>query len=277
MGDRPVAVVDTGDVTAALEPIWTAKPETASRLRGRIEAVLDFAKARGWREGENPARWRGHLKNLLPARAKIARVKHHAALAYIEVGEFMAELRRQEGVAAQALQFTILTAARTGEIIGARWLEIDRARQLWSVPAERMKGGREHRVPLSDAALAVLDKMGKLRDDKAQDAFVFPGGRAENGLSNMGMATVLKRMSRDDITVHGFRSCFRDWAAETTSYAREVAEAALAHTLSDKVEAAYRRGDLLAKRARLMDDWAAYCLRPKKAAGVVPINSGRRR
>ncbi len=271
-GDRPIAAIETGDVTAALEPIWSTLPETASRLRGRIEAVLDFAKARGWRNGENPARWRGHLKNLLPSRAKLARVKHHPALPYSEMSEFMAELRQQAGMGALALQFTVLTAARTGEVIGARWSEIDQQRHLWIVPAERMKAAREHRVPLSDAALAVL-KVAKT--GSKPDAFIFPGPTAGKGLSNMAMNAVLRRMDRTDITVHGMRSAFRDWAAEATGYPREVAEAALAHTLSDKVEAAYRRRDLLAKRARLMADWATYCKRRNVSGSVVPMRTRR--
>lgn len=274
-GNRAVASIDTGDVTSALEPIWTKLPETAGRLRGRIEAVLDFAKARGWRDGENPARWRGHLSNLLANVSRVARIKHHPALPYVDVGSFMSALRKQSGVSAKALDFAILTAARTGEVIGARWSEVDLKQKLWTVPADRMKSGKEHRVPLSGAALEILREMSGVRPGSRQPAdFVFPGRK--NGLSNMSLTAVLKRMKRDEITVHGFRSTFRDWAAEQTAYPREVAEAALAHTLSDRVEAAYRRGDLLAKRAQLMSDWARYCAQPRQRGNVVPIRQGRR-
>jgi integrase len=267
-GDRPVAAVDTGDVMAALEPLWPKRPETASRLRGRIESVLDFAKARGWRTGENPARWRGHLKNLLPSRAKLSRVEHLAALAYGEVGALMAELRGQPGIAALVLRFTILTAARAGEAVGARWSEIDGP--LWIIPADRMKAGREHRVPLSDAAATILDELAAAGTEPG--AFIFPGRRARSGLGGAAMIALLRRMKRTEITVHGFRSTFRDWAAEQTAYPREVAEAALAHALSDKVEAAYRRSDFLERRARLMADWATFCERPSTdGADVVPI------
>jgi integrase len=266
LGTRPVSEVATGDVTAVLQPIWTKLPETANRLRGRLEAVLDFAKARGWRSGDNPARWRGHLNNLLPSRAKLAKVKHHAALPYADVAGFVTALRKQPGIAAKALEFAILTAARTGEVIGARWSEIDQARALWTVPAERMKSGREHRLPLSDRAREILEEMNELGGE-----YVFPGGKPDAPLSNMAMTAVLRRMKRTDITVHGFRSTFRDWAAETTGYAREVAEAALAHTLKDRVEAAYKRGDLLEKRRRLMADWSTYCADSRPRRGVVAL------
>ncbi len=259
-GSRPVGAIDTGDVMGLLEPMWLQKAETASRLRGRIEAVLDYATARGWRTGDNPARWRGHLAQLLPAPRKIARVQHYAALPWPEIGAFVAELRDQEGVAASALAFTILTAARTGEVIGARWPEIDFATATWTVPGERMKAGREHRVPLSEPALAVLRQMLPLRSYHAGDV-VFPNARDGAPLSNMSMVMLLRRMGRRDLTVHGFRSSFRDWCAEATSYPREVAEQALAHTLADRVEAAYRRGDLFEKRRRLMSDWAVFCAR----------------
>lgn len=255
VGDLPVQAVDTGMVVRMLEPIWTSRTETASRLRGRIEAVLDWAATRGHRQGENPARWRGHLENLLPARTLVRKVRHHAALPYPEVGAFMSELKRQEGTAALALRFLILTASRTGEVLGARWNEIDPAARIWTVPAERMKGHREHRVPLSDPALDVLRQVRELSGGD----FVFPGGRAGRPLSNMAMLTLLRRMKRSDLTAHGFRSTFRDWAAEHTEFSREVAEAALAHTIADKVEAAYRRGDLFAKRRLLMDAWARQC------------------
>jgi integrase len=266
VGSLPVHMIDTGLVLKALEPIWTAKPETASRVRGRIEAVLDWAASRGHRHGDNPARWRGHLKNLLPRRSKVEAVTHHAALPYAEVGRFMAALRRQEGVAAKALSFTILTAARTGEVIGARWNEFDIEAGVWTVPGSRMKSGREHRVPLSKAALSILRSMEGVSED-----YVFPGGRRGRGLSNMALLAVLKRMAHSNVTTHGFRSSFRDWCAEQTNFPREVAEMALAHTVGDKVEAAYRRGDLFQKRRALAEAWAAYVSKPAPGATVTPI------
>lgn len=274
IGDLPVAEVGTGHIVAALESIWTTKPETATRVRGRIEAVLDYAKALGWRTGENPARWRGHLANLLPARKKIAAVEHHAALPWQQIGAFMVELRERDGSAALALEFAVLTAARTGEALGARWGEIDMAEAVWTVPAERMKMKKEHRVPLSGAALDVLRQAAELRTSAAPTAPVFPGQRPGQPLSNMALMMLMRRMGRGDLTVHGFRSAFRDWAAERTSYPNEVAEAALAHVVADKVEAAYRRGDLFEKRRRLMADWAAFCARQAPEAGqVVPIRA----
>ncbi|MBM3566321.1 MAG: DUF4102 domain-containing protein [Alphaproteobacteria bacterium] len=274
IGQLSVAKVDVGHVTKILEPIWNKKPETASRVRGRIESVLDWAKARGYRTGENPARWRGHLENLMPRRAKIQKVKHHPALPYAEVGAFMADLKKQAGGAPLAFQFLILTAARTSEVIGARWSEIDFEKATWTVPAERIKTGREHRVPLSAPALAILKAQYEVRDKDKEDAFVFPGGRQGKPLSTNALLAVLDRMGKDTITGHGFRSTFRDWCAEQTNYPREVAEAALAHAVGDKVEAAYRRGDLFEKRALLMKEWAAYCgtvAKPEKAAKVIPI------
>jgi integrase len=266
-GSLPVQAVDVGLVMRAIEPIWTTKPETASRVRGRIESVLDWATARGYREGENPARWRGHIENLLPKRSQVRRVEHHAALPYAELGAFMAELRGQEGIGALALEFCILTAARTGEVIGARWNEVDQAERLWTVPRERMKAGREHRVPLSDAALAIVSRLAGMRHAD----FVFPGARGGRPLSQMAMLMTLRRMGRGDLTAHGFRSTFSDWAAEQTSFASEVREMALAHTVSDKVEAAYRRGDLFEKRRQLADAWAAYADSPAPMGKVVPI------
>ncbi len=273
-GDLPVQAVDVGLVTKALEPIWHDKPETASRVRGRIESVLDWAKARDYREGDNPARWRGHLDKLLPPPAKVRKVVHHPALPYDDMGEFVAALRQQEGIAARALEFLILTAARTGEVIGARWSEFDLAEKLWTVPADRMKASKEHRVPLSSAAVAVIEAMKSARVD--DHAFVFPGGKRGKPLSNMAMLKLLKRMGRANLTAHGFRSTFRDWAAERTNYPREVAEMALAHTVGDKVEAAYRRGDLFTKRRRLMDEWAKHCDLTKSTGKVVPIAVTRR-
>jgi integrase len=255
-----------------LEPIWHRMPETASRLRGRIESVLDYAAAHGWRSGENPARWRGHLAKLLPPPSRIAKVKHHPALPWQQIGSFMAELRDQEGVAARALEFTILTAARTGEVIGCERPQVDLQAAVWIVPAARMKSGREHRVPLSEAAIAVLDEVAPLWGHRS-GAWLFPGGRPEGPLSNMAMIMLLRRMGYGDLTVHGFRSTFRDWCAEATNYPREVAEAALAHILADKVEAAYRRSDLFEKRRRLMEDWARFCAQPARPAEVVPIRA----
>lgn len=271
IGALPVASIDTGHVTAILEPIWREKTETASRVRGRIEAVLDFATARGWRTGDNPARWRGHLDNLLPARMKVAKVQHHAALPWRQMAGFMVDLGKQEGVAPLALRFAILTAARTGEAVGATWGEIDLTEKVWTVPAARMKAAREHRVPLSAGALDVLAEMARLRTDRSDGAPVFPGGKAGKPLSNMALLMLLRRMERADLTAHGFRSTFRDWCGESTNHPREVAEAALAHTIKDKVEAAYARGDLMEKRRRLMEDWAGYCARPAMAGAVVPI------
>jgi integrase len=257
-GSLPVSEVDTGHVMAALEPIWRSKAETASRLRGRIETILDYAKARGWRAGENPARWRGHVANMLPKKSKVQPVEHHAALRWQEIGTFVAAVRAQPGLAAPALLLTILTAARSSEVLCARWGEINLTEAVWTIPGARMKAGREHRVPLSEAALVVLRGLLPLRDAQTGD-WIFPGARKARPLSNMAMEMLLRRMRRADLTVHGFRSTFRDWAAETTGYPREVAEAALAHTLADKTEAAYRRGDLFEKRRRMMGDWAAYC------------------
>jgi integrase len=270
-GDLLVQAVDVGLVLKAVEPIWTTKPETAGRVRGRIEAILDWATARGYRQGENPARWRGHLENLLPARSKVRRVEHHAALPYPEIGGFIGELRRQAGIAARALEFVILTAARTGEVIGARWSEMNLKDGLWTIPAERMKAGKEHRVPLSEAALAIIEDMGEASSGDC----VFPGANADRPLSNMAMLKLLKRMKRGDLTIHGFRSTFRDWAAEQTAFPSEVAEMALAHVVGDKVEAAYRRGDMFEKRRRLAAAWAAYCSAPPSTGveeiAVIPL------
>lgn len=271
-GSVPVKGVDTALVMQALErnQLWTSKPETASRLRGRIESILGWATVRGYRTGDNPARWKGHLDNLLPARSKVAKVEHHAALPYAEIGGFFVSLRSQSGAAAKALEFAILTAARTGEVIGATWSEIDLPAKLWTIPADRMKAKKEHRVPLSARAVELLNEM-RLAGEVG---FVFPGRRENTAMSNMAMLQLLKRMERPDLTVHGFRSTFRDWAAEQTNYPREVAEMALAHTVGDKVEAAYRRGDLFEKRCRLMEEWATYCATPRGQGGsVVAINS----
>jgi integrase len=266
-GSLPVQEVDLTLVMKALEPIWRAKPETASRLRGRIEAVLDWATVRSYRKGENPARWRGHLDKLLPARAKIQKVEHHPALPYDEIAEFSTALRDQEGIAARALDFLILTAARTGEIIGAHWDEVDLKDKMWVVPGARTKAGREHRVPLSAAAMTILKQMNEIRESD----FVFPGGKKGKPLSNMAMLAVLKRMGRGDLTAHGFRSTFRDWAAERTSFPREVVEMALAHAIENKVEAAYRRGDLFQKRRQLMEAWTRFCVAKRTQTEVILI------
>jgi integrase len=254
IGHLSVADVDIGLVLKILEPIWSEKPETASRVRGRIESVLDWATARKYREGENPARWKGNLDKILPARSKVQQVKHHAALPYDEMNDFMAALREQEGIAAMGLELLILTAARTGEIIKARWSEFDLDAATWIIPADRMKAGKEHRVPLSEPALDVLARLREV----AQNDYVLPGQRPKSGLSNMAFLQLLKRMGRNDLTVHGFRSTFKDWATERTNYHNEVSEMALAHSVGNKVEAAYRRGDLYEKRIKIMEDWARF-------------------
>jgi integrase len=259
IGALPVQAIDTGLVLKVLEPIWATKPETASRLRGRLESILDFAKVRGYRDSENPARWRGHLDKLLPARSRVRQVGHHAALPYTELPTFLLALREREAVAARALEFLILTAARTGEVIGLRWSEIDLLDKVWTVPAGRMKAHREHRVPLSARALAILQEMQAASHSDNPDAFVFPGPKPGKPLSNMAFLMLLRRMGQANLTVHGFRSSFRDWAAERTNFPSEVAEMALAHAVGSKVEAAYRRGDLFEKRRRLMQQWATYC------------------
>jgi integrase len=263
-------------VLAAVEPIWLTKPETASRLRGRIERILDFAKTRGWRAGENPAAWKGHLALTLPARSKVRKVEHHAALPWRDIGDFMLALKEQAGIGARALRFAILTAARSGEVRGARWSEIDMTATTWILPAERMKGGREHRIPLSEPALDVLREMALARVSRDPDALVFPGRDAGRPLSDMSLTAVLRRMGRGELTAHGFRSAFRDWTAEKTGYPTEIAEMALAHAVGNKVEAAYRRGDLFEKRKRMMDDWAAYCSTTSNAqtAQVVSLRQG---
>ncbi|MCW2763215.1 MAG: integrase, partial [Marmoricola sp.] len=255
-GSLPVSDVDTELVMGALRSIWDTRTETATRLRGRIECILDWATVSKYRQGDNPARWRGHLENLLADPNKLAPVKNHPALPWPEMGEFMAVLVTREGVSARAVQFAILTACRSGEVRGATWSEFDLSAKLWTIPGERMKAGKEHRVPLSRAAMALLDALPR------NGAVVFPGRDRRSQLSDMSLTAVLRRMGRGDITVHGFRSTFRDWAAEApgNSFPREVCEHALAHSLPDRVEAAYRRGDLLDKRIVLMQAWADYCM-----------------
>ncbi|MGB7037368.1 MAG: integrase arm-type DNA-binding domain-containing protein [Xanthobacteraceae bacterium] len=272
IGSLSVQAIDTGLVRKVLEPIWTTKNETASRVRARLEKILDWAAYRGLRAGENPARWRGHLEFDLAARSKLQSVKHHAALPYAELPGFMAKLREQDCIAARALEFTIVTAARTSETIGAKPDEVSKGEKVWTVPAGRMKAGKEHRVPLSPRALTIVRATTAVQTP--DDAFIFPGGKRGRPLSNMAMDALLRRMGYKDgrATVHGFRSTFRDWAAERTNFPNHVVEMALAHAVGDKVEAAYRRGDLFEKRRRLMADWATYCNTPKTERGtVVPI------
>jgi integrase len=272
----PVAKITTEDVLSVLKSFWNDKPETASRLRGRIERVLDAAKAQGFRSGENPARWRGHLDQLLPKRQRLTR-GHHAAMDYFKLPTFMSELRSRQAIAALALEFAILTAARSGEVLGARWEDIDLDLAVWTVPAARMKAGREHRVPLSKSALKVARKMREVQNS----GYVFPGQAASSPLSVMALEMVLRRMKIEGATVHGFRSAFRDWAAECTNFTNEVCEAALAHVIENKAEAAYRHGDLFEKRRKLMEAWAVYCgtikagkvvaLRRIASAGKAPV------
>ena len=251
-----------------LEPIWSAKPETASRVRGRIENILDWATVLKYREGDNPARWRGNLNKLLPPTSKVRRTKHHEALPYEQLPDFMHDLWAREGTSALALEFLILTAARTSEVINATWAEIDSDNNYWTIAADRMKSNRQHRVPLCERTVEILRSLP--REDGNEHVFIGPS--AGKGLSNMAMSKLLRRMGRDNITVHGFRSTFRDWAAERTAYPNEVAEMALAHVISDKTEEAYRRGDLFEKRRRLMDDWAKYAeTEPHDTGAVVAI------
>jgi integrase len=268
IGDLPVAAVDLPLVLKVIEPLWSTKPETASRVRGRVESILDWATVRGYRTGENPARWRGHLENLLPRKTKIHAVEHLAALPYGDVAAFMSRLREQEGVAARVLEFTILTAARASEAVGARWDEIGLVNRLWIVPANRMKARKEHRVPLSGAAMAILERMAELR----QSDFVFPG-RFGGALAVDSMRVLAKRLTGQPVTSHGFRSTFSDWCAERTAFPAEVREMALAHAVGDKVEAAYRRGDLFEKRRQLAEAWARYCSTPQSDGRVVPIRA----
>lgn len=265
IGTLPVAEVDTALVVKVLSPIWQCKTETASRLRGRIESILDWASTSQYRQGENPARWRGHLEHLLAKPAKLARVVHHPALPWQHIGTFIADLRKRQGIAARAVEFAILTATRSGEVRGATWEEVEG--NVWTIPSNRMKAGKEHRVPLSSAAMAVLQETPRL------DQLIFPGTKKNASLSDMSLTSVLRRMNRDDITVHGFRSTFRDWCAESVanSFPREICEHALAHSLPDKVEAAYRRGDLLEKRVLLMQAWADFCEIIPVKDNVTPI------
>lgn len=262
IGKLPVDKIDDGHVMQVLEPIWREKTETAKRLRGRMEAVFEWAAARKLRKGENPARYEGHLATLLPKASKISKVKHREALPWTDMPDFMTRLRKNKSVSARALEFTILTAARTSEVTGAFEGEIDKANGVWIVPAERMKGGKEHRVPLSGRAMEILAEVAREKDNP----YLFMGAKMGRGLSNMAMLELLKGMVSGGMTVHGFRSTFRDWAGDSTNVAREVIEAALAHSLKG-VESAYRRGDALDKRRKLMEAWAEYCAQPNLVVG----------
>src|SRR5262249_42556950 len=264
LGELPVAVIDTPLVLKIVKPLWGNKTETASRVRGRIEAILGWATVHHYRSGDNPARWQGLLEHALPAKAKVAKTKHHVALPYADIAPFMAKLREDTSAAAKCLEFIVLTAARLAEATNAMWSGIDFANRIWKVPAERMKGAREHRIPLSDAAMAVLEAMRAVRTSD----FVFPGMRDRQPVGPRTIQDLVKNLG-GEITVHGFRSSFRDWAAERTNFPREVAEMALAHVIPDAVEAAYRRGDLFDKRRKLMDAWAAYCAKIETDAGKV--------
>jgi integrase len=267
MGDVPISDIDVDLVVRAVEPIWRTKPETASRVRGRIESILGYATVRKFRVGDNPARWRGHLAELLPAKGKVRKVEHHPALPYVELPGFMAELRERDSLSARALEFTILVAARTAETIGATWAECDLKAKTWTVPADRMKAGKKHVVPLPGRAIEMLKSL------PHKGEYVFPGAPGKP-LSNMAMLELLRGM-RPGATVHGFRSTFRDWAAERTNYPNHVVEMALAHAIPDKTEKAYRRGELFEKRRKLMDAWARFCAAPQIEGEVVPM-AGRR-
>lgn len=267
IGKVLVRDVALSHIMQILDPIWTRKTETASRLRGRIEKVLDYATASGYRTGDNPARWKGHLDTILATPSKVAKVEHHAALIYAEMGSFMDKLRKQEGMGARALEFAILTAARSGEVRDATWAEVDLDSAVWTISADRMKAGKEHRIPLSDDAVQLLRNLPRFEDCNL--IFASTKGKA---LSDMTLTAVLRRMGLQ-VTAHGFRSTFRDWAGETTAYPREVIEHALAHQLKDKAEAAYARGTLFDKRRRLMADWSKFCATVAAVGTVTPINS----
>ena len=264
-----VSDVNTDGVLKCLTPIWSLRPETASRLRGRIERVIDAARAQDLFKGENPARWKGHLAATLPKPKKLSR-GHHAALAYDELPAFMAHLRESEGLSALCLEFTILTAARSGEALNAKWSEMDLETGLWTIPAERMKASKEHRVPLVGRAKAIVEALAKVRTGE----YVFPGQKPIKPLSVMSLAMTLRRMGRNAITVHGFRSAFSDWASEATSFSAETREACLAHTIANKAEAAYRRGDQIEKRKLMMDAWEKQCS-PKASGNVVIMQAAK--
>lgn len=272
IGKLPPQDVTTAHILQILQPIWSQKPETASRLRNRIELVLDAAKARALRDGENPARWRGHLDKLLPKRAKVRKIEHHPALPWRELPAFMEEIRKHADLTYKAMCLTILTACRTSEVLGARWAEIDREARTWTIPGTRMKAGKEHRVPLPQTIITLLDTLPQLDDSP----YLFPGARKGRPLSNMAMLMGLRRMGRGDLTMHGFRSTFRDWAAECTPHPNFVVEMALAHAVGNAVEAAYRRGDLFEKRRQLIEDWVEYCNQPTgndRSSGDLAVTS----
>jgi integrase len=273
LGDIPVSAVDKALVIKVLEPIWSKIPETAARVRGRMEAILDWAEVRDYRTGANPAAWKGRLDKVFPARSSIQKTKHHPALPYAELPEFFESLSEEQGTAAQALQFTILTVSRTGEVIGSKWPEVEMNGSVWTVPGARMKGGRDHRVPLPPPAMKVLRHQHKMTGGVG---YIFPGQKSKKPLSNMAMLMLLERMGRDDLTVHGFRSTFRDYIEEQTAFPGSVAEAALAHAVGDATEAAYRRGDLFDKRKQLMNAWARYCLTPAQSGKVVSIKGAQK-
>lgn len=266
IGDLPIEAVDTTLVLKVIEPLWSMKTETASRLRGRIETVLDYAKVRGLRAGENPARWKGHLDHVLPAKGDVAKTVHHASMPYAELPAFWPLLQAQDGLGARALEFAVLTGTRTAEVLNAPWSEFDLEAAIWTVPGARMKAGIDHRVPLSGPAMALLRKLAAIREND----FVFAGQRPNRPLSQMAMLMVLRRM-KAGVTAHGFRATFRTWIAERTAYPHEVAEAALAHTQGDKVVAAYQRGDLFEKRRRLMEEWASFVTTPGAKGDVVAL------
>lgn len=269
LGELPVSGIDTGLVLQVLEPLWTTKTETASRLRGRIEAILDYAKVRGYRSGENPARWKAHMDHILPAKGDVAKVEHHPSLPYVQMPAFWPKLQAQDGAGARALELAILTATRTGEVLGARWEEIDLDEKIWTIPGERMKAGIEHRIPLTTPIIDLLRKMRAIRRPGCD--LVFEGQSEGRPLSNMAMTMVLRRM-KVQATAHGFRSTFRTWVAEQTRFPDAVAEAALAHTIADAVVAAYQRGDLFDKRRELMTAWAIFC-EGKSTASTPPAPS----
>jgi integrase len=269
LGKLPVNAIDTGLILRVLEPVWQAKPVTASRVRSRIENVIDWAKAAGYRDGENPARWKGHLQNLLASPGKVHERQHHAALPHAEIAAFLAELRQHDGVAASALEFLILVAGRTDEVLGARWDEIDLDERLWVIPGPRMKGGKEHRVPLSSAAMAIIERMLATRD--GDDPLIFPGAAAGRPLGHHSLRRMLEALGRTDITPHGFRSTFRDWVAEKTNFPSEIAEMALAHRVGDATLRAYKRTDLDEKRRQLAEAWSRYCTEPR--GQVIPLGA----
>jgi integrase len=270
IGSKPVSQIGLAEVLQVLQPVWTEKPETASRLRGRIERVLNYAKAKGWRYGENPALWRGNLENVLPKPRKLTR-GHHPAMSYQDVPDFVERLSGHEALAARALELLILTVCRSGEVLGARWQEIDLQACVWTVPAHRMKARREHRVPLTGAAMAILEPLQEARVSE----FVFPGQKPDRPLSNMALAMLLRRMKIENATPHGFRSAFRDWAGDETTFPREVAEGCLAHIIGNSTERAYRRGDALEKRRALLEAWQDYCCAAPSQENVVRLSYRR--